>query len=83
MILDFNHFADLNKTGYSDVLNEMSRRPAIYETWTGTPSAIISISKIIDISGVPDVRYLSVEEQRVLDRALRRSVRLVHKATDA
>ena len=65
-------------TGYSAVLNEQE---TYWPTW---PSADVSLWRVktveLEVSYRSHLRYLTIAEQQILDRALRRSVKLVHSA---
>lgn len=69
---------DLQRTGYAEILQEQySTRPAYHEYYE--PQINILMSEYITISGEESIRYLTIEEQEVFDKALRRSVRILHK----
>lgn len=73
--------ADLDQTGHADVLREqLQARPAYHEYYEPSTTAL-NIPDLIYLSYPLSPRHLNLNEQQAFDRALRRSVRLVHKAT--
>ena len=74
---------DLDKSGYATSLLEQISVPAIYSAISETyerPLFQFNIPPYIQLTSVNPIRYLSVEEQRVFEHSLRRSVKIVHKA---
>lgn len=71
--------SDLERTGYAEVLKEQSiNRPEFHEHHE--PMISFTLPQTISLSHLEPSRYLNFEEQQVFSRALRRSVRIVHKA---
>ena len=70
---------DLDMTGYAESLQEQfAVRPVFQEYYE--PQVRIKIPYTINLGYQQPTRHLGLEEQQVLTRALRRSVRVVHKA---
>ena len=71
--------ADLERTGLAEVLQEQSvARPAFHEYYER--EVRIAVPETITWGYLEPRRYLSIEEQQVFTKALRRSVRVVLKA---
>ena len=69
----------LERSGNSMVLNEQSFQAPIYAAAPYVVSAQITLPPKIMLAS-PPVAYLTIEDQRMFDKALRRSSRLIHKA---
>ncbi len=71
---------EFDRSGYASCLGEQISQPAIYSPVSERPNLEVLISRMVDLSELRGPRYLTLEEQRIFEHAIRRSVRLVHKA---
>lgn len=71
---------ELDRSGYASCLGEQISQPAIYSSASEHPSFEVLISRMVGLSESRGPRYLTLEEQQIFEHAIRRSVRLVHKA---
>lgn len=69
------------RTGYAICLDEQKEQPQFQVPQSDCYEPRISIPTYILTSAQLDTYFLSLEEQRAFDYALRQSVRVVHKAT--
>jgi len=69
-----------DRSGCADILEECPSGPKAKYVTHFQNGVMINVCAFIAVTDSAFIKYLTLDEQRVFERALRRSVTIVHKA---